>query len=194
MPIKHTNRQGKTYWLHEGKTKTGKPKWFFSMKTDGQLADTIPEGFETYENANCQVLLRKIVPKLISDQEVAVVEEGIRQLAKLDQFVVDVRGKELVVHISDRNERDLDRMADIFGKFGSFTPRHMLAEVLQESAHYTAMMRFTLVDDEKRQFSVCRWCFKGSIDDWFPLGGGELSTMVKKYVPHLGKESFFELM
>ena len=189
MPVKHTNRQGKTYWLHEGKTKTGKPKFFFSMKSDGQLADAIPEGYETYENPNCQVFLRKQTPKLITDEEVATVEDGIRRLAKLDHFVVDVCGEELVIHISDRSEHDLDRMSKEFG-----TPRDMVAEIMQKSASYTAMMRFALVDEEKRRFSVCRWCFRGSIDDWFSLGGGELSAMVKKYVPHLGKESFFELM
>jgi hypothetical protein len=55
MPITHTNRKGKKYYLHQGKTKTGKAKWFFSMKTEGELADSIPDGYETYEEPNAQV-------------------------------------------------------------------------------------------------------------------------------------------
>jgi len=31
--------------------------------------------------------------------------------------------------------------------------------------HYTALLRFTLEDTEKRLFRVERWCFRGSIDD-----------------------------
>jgi hypothetical protein len=62
-------------------------------------------------------------------------------------------------------------------------------------AHYMAMLRFTLVDESRRQFAVARWCFKGSIDDWWDLGkGGSLQAMAGKYLPHVNRESFFELM
>src|SRR6266550_2570739 len=37
------------------------------------------------------------------------------------------------------------------------------------NATYLPMFRFSLVDEDKRLFFVARWCFKGSIDDWFPL-------------------------
>jgi hypothetical protein len=60
--------------------------------------------------------------------------------------------------------------------------------------YFHQMLRFTLTDEKTRQFAVDRWCFRGSIDDWFPLGGGELPKLVEKYCRHLGKESFFELM
>jgi hypothetical protein len=35
MPITHVNAKGKTYYLHQGVTKTGKPKYHFAMKSDG---------------------------------------------------------------------------------------------------------------------------------------------------------------
>ena len=46
MPVTHVNRKGQTFYLHETKTKTGKPKYFFSMKADGPLVGSIPEGYE----------------------------------------------------------------------------------------------------------------------------------------------------
>jgi hypothetical protein len=36
-------------------------------------------------------------------------------------------------------------------------------------------------------------CGIGSIDDWIDIGHGSLTTLVKRYVQHLGKESYFEL-
>ena len=40
-----------------------------------------------------------------------------------------------------------------------------------------------------------RYCFIGSIDDWIDIGKpGKLLTLVKKYVKHIDKESFFELV
>src|SRR5499426_3350583 len=82
VPITHTNAKGKTYYLHQGTTKTGKPKYHFSMQSEGTLAASIPVGFEIYENPNAQVFLRRIPPKIITDEERQVVEDGMRQYAE----------------------------------------------------------------------------------------------------------------
>ena len=42
MAIEYVNRRGDTYYLHQGKTKTGKPTYFFSRKKEGTLAEAIP--------------------------------------------------------------------------------------------------------------------------------------------------------
>jgi hypothetical protein len=63
-----------------------------------------------------------------------------------------------------------------------------------QGGYFYQMLRFTLVDEKARSFSADRWCFRGSIDDWFPLDCGELRKLVEKYCRHLGKDSFFELM
>jgi len=70
MPITYTNKGKKTYYLHQGKTRTGKPRYTFSMKDKGILAEKIPEGFEIYEHpANAQVFLRKKQPLIMTDIE-----------------------------------------------------------------------------------------------------------------------------
>jgi len=39
-----------------------------------------------------------------------------------------------------------------------------------------------------------RYCFLGSVDDWIEIGKpGKLSTLVKRYVKHLGQDSYVEL-
>ena len=48
-----------SYFLHEGRTKTGKPKYFFAKKREGKLASAIPDGFEIYESPNAQVTLAR---------------------------------------------------------------------------------------------------------------------------------------
>ena len=50
MPITHTNAKGQTFTLHQGTTKTGKPKYYFAMRSEGTLAKTTPAGYEIYEN------------------------------------------------------------------------------------------------------------------------------------------------
>jgi hypothetical protein len=192
MTIQYINRRGDTYFLHRGQTKAGKPKWFFSTKQAGELASSVPEGFEIYENYNAQVFLRKIVPRLVTEEEVATVEKGIRTLAKLNYFVTEVKEGSIIVYLSNGNTAFLEN--SIISRFG-IRDRAALWREMQRFLTYSPMMRFNLVDQQRRRFAVDRWCFLGSIDDWFPLAAsGELSKLVKKCVPHLGQESFFELM
>lgn len=58
MAVTHTNRKGITYYLHQGTTRTGKPKYFFAQRADGDLVEVLPVGYEIYENPNSQVFLR----------------------------------------------------------------------------------------------------------------------------------------
>jgi hypothetical protein len=56
-------------------------------------------------------------------------------------------------------------------------------------------MRFALADEEKRLFTVERYCFRGSIDDWIPLMSepASLHDLTGRHVPHLGEDSFYDL-
>jgi hypothetical protein len=67
----------------------------------------------------------------------------------------------------------------------------------EELMRYSPVFRFTLVDPQERLSIAERFCFRGSIDDWMHLAGGgpdPLERLAKRYVKHLGKESFYELM
>ncbi|MGK7878034.1 MAG: hypothetical protein AB4426_33420 [Xenococcaceae cyanobacterium] len=191
MAVEYINRKGQKYYLHEGKTKTGKPKYFFSMKKDGDLIDFIPEEYEIYENPNAQVFLRKIPLKVFTDQEIKIVEEGVKKFAKLDNFIVDVKKNNIIVYLPDQNVGDL---AELFSAF-PFGDRSNASQLFLQSLTYSPMMQFVLEDAEIRKFVVERWCFRGSVDDWIPLDSStDLKKLVKKYCRHLGKESFYELM
>ena len=41
MTATYTNRKGKTYYLHQGKTKFGNPKYFFTLRDEGNLVEAI---------------------------------------------------------------------------------------------------------------------------------------------------------
>jgi hypothetical protein len=66
--------------------------------------------------------------------------------------------------------------------------------VLRQQLHYSPMLQFILVDEKQRCFWPQRYCFRGAIEDWISIGLPDtLSNVVKTYVKHLGKESYFEL-
>ncbi len=191
MTLEYVNRKGKTYYLHEGKTKTGKPKYFFSMKSEGTQVNTIPEGYEIYENPNAQVFLRKIRPQIITPEEVGIVREGVKHYGKLEYFIVDVKGTQIVVYLCDQNVDALMELASI--RLAGNSTR--LKDTLSHALSYSPMMQFVLEDEQTRAFVVERWCFRGAIDNWIYLDSStNLKALVKKYAPHLGQESFYDLI
>lgn len=191
MAIEHINRKGKTYYLHQGKTKTGKPKYFFSLKSEGTPVDQIPKGYEIYENPNTQVFLRKIPPQIVTPEEVDIVQAGVKRYAKIEHCIVDVKGKHIVVYLCDQNVDALMEIASM--GLGGDTAK--MQETLLRSVTYSPMMQFVLEDEKTREFGAERWCFRGSVDDWIRLDSGcDLKALVKKYVPHLGQKSFYELI
>src|SRR5437899_2787853 len=50
MGIEYVNRRGERYYLLQGKTKTGKPKYYVSRKAEGVPVEQMPEGYELHEN------------------------------------------------------------------------------------------------------------------------------------------------
>ena len=109
-----------------------------AKSAEGDLVESIPEGYEIYENPDAQVFLRKIVPQLVTPAEVAVVEEGLKRYAPGQNCLVDVQGEQIVVYHAERVSLDLEG----FG-FG-------LTELPTFNRRYMKVMRFTLVDEKDR--------------------------------------------
>ncbi len=189
-PITYINRRSQTFYLHQRKTKTGRPNYFFSLKSSGSLADTMPEGYEVYENPNGQVFLRKKKPPIIQDTEMRLVDEGMRKHSGIEYYRVDIKKNAIIVYLASQDVEAI----------GELLPERYIHEcggikkALDSILHYSPMMRFVLVDNEKREFIAERYCFLGSIDGWINIGGPDkLENLIKKYLRHLGKESFYGL-
>ena len=189
-PITYKNRRSQTFYLHQGKTKIGRPNYFFSLKSSGPLADTMPEGYEVYENPNGQVFLRKKKPTIISDSEIRVVDEGMRKYSDIEYYKLDTKNNAIIVYLADQDAETIEKLLPerYIAKYGG------MEKALDSILEYSPMMRFVLTDNEKKRFVVERFCFLGSIDDWINIGGPDkLENLIKRYLKHLGKESFFEL-
>ncbi|MBT8365162.1 MAG: hypothetical protein KJP23_10685 [Deltaproteobacteria bacterium] len=201
MTVQYTNRVGKTYYLREGKTKTGKPRYFFSSQQDGkgELIDQIPAGYETYEHPeNAQVFLHKTRPKLITDIEKHLVEKHMEQLTRSKRYRVDCKDEYITIYESDA---DIGELKDLLGDFlkhtslrsGINADEAMNALVGAANQNHTAMLRFHLIDKERRIFMAQRFCFRGGIDDWILLGGPEkLKKLIGKYIKLLGTDDFYD--
>lgn len=198
MPLTYKNRRGKTYYLHKGKTKTGKSKYHFSFKNKGELVNEVPEGYEIYElPANGQVLLRKKLPRFITDIESDMIEKELKKIEGARRYLVDIKGT--VITIFESNQ-DIQALKDIFSNVrpasrnGRSDDVSSIEDIINIAVNYGSIMRFTLESETKRTFIAERYCFLGSIDDWIYIGEPDsLKNLVKKYFRHLDQDSFFDL-
>jgi hypothetical protein len=186
-PITHTSRTGSTYYLHTGPKRGGGTQHFFSTKPAGLLAHRLPDGFEVHETVNGQVHLRRRRPKLIRDDELDCIRSQIDTPRAGHRYQVEARGDVLTIHESSR---DLGLLAELAPHL---SPREddRLAE---HTAHYQPVLRFILVDAERRLFAPERYCFRGSVDDWISIGPpATVNKLAVKYLKHLGQDSMFDL-
>ncbi|MDM8544602.1 hypothetical protein QUF90_26280 [Desulfococcaceae bacterium HSG9] len=167
MPLIYMNKGKQIYYLHQGKTKTGKPRYHFSMKDKGILTETIPEGCELYEHpANAQVFLRTKRPQIVTDIERYLVKKYLKKLNRPHHYLFDIKGKIITIFESNQNVDDLKAMFKTF-----------------RETTYRPIMRFILEDKKRRIFVAERFCFKGSIDDWINIGRSDsLKNLLKAYL------------
>src|SRR4029453_10138281 len=157
VPITHTNAKGQTFSLYQGTTKTGKPKYYFAMQSEGTLAKAIPPGYETYENPNAQVFLRRIPPKIITDEERRAVEEGMRTYTTIKDYKIDVKGNAILIYTA---VQEIDALADLFKDlYPDPTANIDLMANLRKAVHYSPMLVFQFVDGSHRTFQTLRYCF-----------------------------------
>ena len=192
--VVYENRKGDKYYAQAGTTKVGNPKYYLGRKITGAPVKCLPEGYEIYESpATAIAVLRKAKPTVILPEERRLVEQQSRALSGVQRLIVDVEPDAVVVYIpgmSDATAEDLTRL------LGSrMVSNEGVKDVLISRSIYSPMLRFCLDDAEDRLFAVQRWCFRGAVDGWMFLDlPRTLAEQVSKFAPHLGKESFYELI
>jgi hypothetical protein len=195
MPVTYTNRKDVTYYLCQGVTKTGKPRYYFAREPQGDPIEQIPKGYTISESINGIVSLVKARPAQILPEEIAAVESAVRRHPKSRNYRAGVKQNRIEVY--ERAGPDVSDLAPIFRKFGvtelGLTDR--LQASLERNAQFTAVMRFILQDADQRTFQAQRMCYRGSIDDFINLHGelGSIEELARRLIPTLGTDEFFEL-
>lgn len=193
MSITYTNRKGVTYYLHRGRTKSGKPRYYFSRKDQGKLMIKIPEGFEIRESPNGVVSLARKKPMRTTDSEVQTVQDALDRHPKDVDCRLDVKPKLITVY--ERVGPTTNTLIEIFSELGFQAEPNAAKEVskiLDQNARYEPVLRFELKDDEARIFSAERMTYTGQ-GGWLYLESDSLEKLVKHLIPLLDSDEFFEL-
>ncbi len=189
--IVSTERPGESFreilCLKVGKTKKGNPKYNFSPKEGGDEPDKIPEGFEIYENpARGLVYLRKKQPNLITDAEESFIRKHLKKMKLYYIYMTDIKGGVLTVFESVVPVK-LSVEETIRGFKLSFDEKQKKEYAKKVAAHdrYCPVLRFLLIDSEKRMFSCEEFEWDSFEGEWENSGG---PAPLEKLVPVIMRE------
>jgi hypothetical protein len=154
----------------------------------------LPPGFTISESVNGVVSLVKERPSLIQPEEVAAIEAAVQQHPEARRYRVAVKQNRIEVY--EQFGPDYNALVSELHLPGLSRPglAEQLRALEERHAHYTPVLRFTLLDPKQRRFGVERMCYLESIDGWLELGQtGPVATLAPALIPTLGTDQFYEL-
>ena len=194
--LEYINRTGKTYYLKESVTKTGKPRYFFSQKKEGKGGSVafLPEGREIYERVeDGQVFLRKQQTRHFLEEELALIENLLADKFMPFRYLHQENGKYLTIYETNLASALSDGGNNLMAH--SISPLKKAEDVAAQmvrTGHFTAVLRFRLDDSENRQYTAERFCFLGRVDDWIYLDESDsFEKLAEKYIGLLGTDGFY---
>ena len=159
------------------------------MRTEGNLVESVPEGYEIYERPGGMVYVRKIQKTPILAHELQYVQDQLAPLNDREHafFCSAFGGNSTVLSF----EKQLMLKRNLFRYQAEIRCKEII--IYEVSCDGRPIMKFALCDEEEREYRAFRWCFRGRIDGWLELRDGQLRDLAAKYCPALGTDDFYEL-
>jgi len=192
MPITYTSRKGFTYYLCQGVTKTGKPRYYFAREPKDAPLDHIPEGYAISESVNGIVSLSKAQASQLREDEINAVKAAVARHPQSRKYRVNARPNRIEIYESVGPDAET-----FIANLGPLIPIPLgtasrLSAEMDRYTQFTPVLRFTLIDADERKFEAERMCYLGSIDDFIHIGYGPLEPMASDIIATLGTDEFFE--
>lgn len=208
----YVNRRNVTYYPHVRRTSSGREVYVMTRSSQGALAQ-LPPGMEIVENVNAQVSIRMRRPRNITAEEESLVRTALTRL-ELKDYRLEVKDREIIVcEPRYDNDRAINSINDCFNsdsinamawnqaravvgdaRIDAYLQqrREEAREALQRDQDYEPVLKFTVARRPARYFTVERMKYTGE-GGWKFVNVVTLEEAVSKYLPTLGKESFFQM-
>ena len=207
-PFSYTNKYGRTYYLHAVRRPDGRTSHVMRLRAD-DAATHLPEGLDVRENVHGQVSVRRHQAKQLTKLEERLLHTAMERFRPF-AYALDIDGRDATVYASAEDRKCFlesldaefaDGFADALTKALAKRYSPELVEMFRarrkeqnaKRPRYYPLLRFVIAEKRERLFAVERVCFSGE-SSWIRLEVLPLSAAVMKYLPHLGRDSFFDLI
>lgn len=204
----YTNKHGQTHYLHVMRGAEGRTSYVMRTRPPGAATD-LPKGFEVRENVHGRVSVRRRRTRQFSKLEEQLLRRALERYRPF-AYELDIEGPAATVYASAEDRKcfleSLDaEFAEGFAEALTkalakrYSPelvemfRARRKEQNAKRPRYYPLLRFVIADKRDRLFAVERVCFSGE-SSWIRLEVLPLSAALMKYLPHLGRDSFFDLV
>jgi hypothetical protein len=188
--LTYTNRYGERYYLHAGRTRTGKLRYFVAKTSAEGMPDAMPEGYEFTESINGVVSVRCIKRRgpQAPEQHMELVRAEMRQHSHLRCYRAEnVRGEIVIFEPSSGLILEAER-ASLCGIRGIQSAFDFPAARIR----YAPIMKFTPCG--AGCYSVHRMTYRGQGGWSWPLANGPLAKLAARFIEKIGTDAFFDLM
>jgi hypothetical protein len=189
MPFTYTNRKDQKYYLHQGTTKAGGVRYYFSREEGEGVLESIPQGYRISESLTGLVSLVKDQAELILAEELASVEAALKRHPEWRDYRAEVKKDQVVIY--KQSGPDVGSLSGIMAKYTQTPLQDMkkrVKEQLDKTASFTPVLRFVLVDPKPRTFQAERRVVVGGGEGWVEISEpGRLDILARRLVPRLGK-------
>jgi hypothetical protein len=189
----YRNRNGATYYLHEGLTKTGKPRYFVRKTVEDGARAALPDGFEFHESLNGVVSVRRTRgPSPIPAADFDLVRAELARHPHLADYVAEIHDASILIF--EPQDSGFSRMAGIMPAELQGFARELgleLTAAARRIRRYEPVMRFDLSTKPQGLYALQRMTYRGD-GGWMLVDLGPLKTLVDRLAV-LGTDAFFEL-
>lgn len=189
--LSYTNRHGDRYYLHTGRTKTGKLRYFVAKTPGAGRLDTMPDGYEFAESINGVVSVRRIDRRgpQIPEQDVEIVCVEMARHGHLRYHRVEcVRGEKVIFEpLSELMTLDAEHARRL-----GIRSNEPALDHLATRTRYAPVLKF--VPCSSGDYPVHRLTYRGEGGWSWSLAHGSLVKLVGRFVGKIGTDAFFDLM
>jgi hypothetical protein len=190
MPVTYTNRKGIIYTLYRTIGADGKPYYVFGRRPVGEPVDELPPGFRISESPNGRVSLAKDQPLLILPEEIATVEAAIARNPEPGYLRVATRQKSIEIYGIEGPDPIAHYHELVAVGLDDPGREEQVRAIDEQFAQFSPVLRFRLLDPERRLFGAQQRTFSWGIASWEDLGQqGDIATLAQELVPALRRPS-----
>ncbi|MCZ7557789.1 MAG: hypothetical protein M5R41_15430 [Bacteroidia bacterium] len=190
MPFQYITVKGDVYHLTQSFNARGTRLYHLVKNKKGPYLDAMPEGYEIFEDPNGTVTLRKDGPKLISDEELQLVIDGMQRYSAQPKFLCDRHKKTITIYTCF--EMDAAFLAKRL-KLGPVETLLLESRYREFQPFYDPEMCFALVHSKERLFSPQRLFINSRLHGMRTIGDSDtLENLIPRYLRILTKHSAIE--
>ncbi len=187
MSVTYTSRKRRTYFLCQGITRSGKPRYYFAIEPKDKRVEKLPDGYQVQESVNGIVSLVRIRPSLLSKEDIIAVEAALQIHSQAIRYRVSIKSEHITIY-----EMVGPDLAELSASMGCALDRDTIKRLENSHTQFQPIMRFILKDKAKHLFTAQRMSYFG--DNWVGIEFDQpISALAARLIPKLGTDAFYDL-